>query len=148
MRQRGAGTDSRLYRTEEDIITRIAWLYYKEKLTQQQISERVSLSRQKVQRLLEKARDQEIIQFALKHPFVNLMSIETDLRERYGLQFRADLYDVFNQRDYAFAPASIFGVTSNAKSTSYATVNSPLFLNAKQFDGGSRIVQFGLKVTF
>jgi lsr operon transcriptional repressor len=72
--------------TDEDLITRIAWLYYKEKLTQQQIAERISLSRQKVQRLLEKARDLEIIQFTLKHPFVNLMSVETELRTRYGLR--------------------------------------------------------------
>ena len=86
MKRRAAGSDTTLYRTEEDIITRIAWLYYKEKMTQQQIAERVSLSRQKVQRLLEKARDLEIIQFTLKHPFMNLMSVETDLRDRYGLK--------------------------------------------------------------
>ena len=72
--------------SEEDIITRIAWLYYKEKLTQQQIAERVSLSRQKVQRLLEKARDLEIIQFTLKHPYVNLMSVESEIRQKYGLK--------------------------------------------------------------
>ena len=72
--------------TDEDLITRIAWLYYKEKLTQQQIAERILLSRQKVQRLLEKARDLEIIQFNLKHPFVNLMSVETEIRQRYGLK--------------------------------------------------------------
>ena len=86
MRRGGARTDAGLYRTEGDLITRIAWLYYKEKLTQQQIAERVSLSRQKIQRLLEKARDLEIIQFTLKHPFMNLMSVEKDLRERFGLK--------------------------------------------------------------
>ena len=72
--------------TEEDVITRIAWLYYKEKMTQQEIAERISLSRQKVQRLLEKARDLEIIQFTLKHPYVNLMSIESEIREKFGLK--------------------------------------------------------------
>ncbi len=72
--------------THEDLITRIAWFYYKEKLTQQQIAERLLLSRQKVQRLLEKARDLEIIQFNLKHPFANLMSVETEICKRYGLK--------------------------------------------------------------
>jgi lsr operon transcriptional repressor len=85
-KRRALVVDRRLEDTEEDLITRIAWLYYKEKLTQQQIAERISLSRQKVQRLLEKARDLEIIQFTLKHPFVNLMSVESDIRERYGLR--------------------------------------------------------------
>jgi lsr operon transcriptional repressor len=86
MKKRRAAGDTLLESSEEDIITRIAWLYYKEKLTQQQIAERVSLSRQKVQRLLEKARDLEIIQFTLKHPFVNLMSVETEVRRKYGLK--------------------------------------------------------------
>jgi lsr operon transcriptional repressor len=86
MKKRRAGGEPTLDNSEEDIITRIAWLYYKEKLTQQQIAERVSLSRQKVQRLLEKARDLEIIQFTLKHPFVNLMSVETEIRKKYGLR--------------------------------------------------------------
>jgi lsr operon transcriptional repressor len=72
--------------TPEDLATRIAWLYYKEKLTQEQIAQRISLSRQKVQRLLEKARDLEIVQFNLKHPFVNLLSVEMEVRERFGLR--------------------------------------------------------------
>jgi lsr operon transcriptional repressor len=86
MKVRRGSKDGRLNKSEEDIITRIAWLYYKEKLTQQQIAERVSLSRQKVQRLLEKARDLDIIQFTLKHPFVNLMSVETEIRQKFGLK--------------------------------------------------------------
>jgi lsr operon transcriptional repressor len=86
MKRYRAGGENHVKDTEEDLITRIAWLYYKEKLTQQQIAERISLSRQKVQRLLEKARDLEIIQFTLKHPFVNLMSVETEIRKRFGLK--------------------------------------------------------------
>ena len=77
---------SRSEEADEDLITRIAWLYYKEKLTQQQIAERITLSRQKVQRLLERARDLEIIQFTLKHPAVNLLGVESRIREKYGLK--------------------------------------------------------------
>ena len=83
--RRGRGDVARK-ETEEDIITRIAWLYYKEKMTQQEIAERIFLSRQKVQRLLEKARDLEIIQFTLRHPYMNLMSIESEIREKFGLK--------------------------------------------------------------
>jgi len=78
--------DSRSEEADEDLITRIAWLYYKEKLTQQQIAERITLSRQKVQRLLERARDLEIIQFTLKHPAVNLLGVESRICEKYGLK--------------------------------------------------------------
>ena len=86
MRRRIGVSDERLDDTEEDLITRIAWLYYKEKLTQQEIAERVSLSRQKVQRSLEKARDLEIVQFTLKHPRANLMTVETELMRKYCLK--------------------------------------------------------------
>jgi lsr operon transcriptional repressor len=80
------GTDRRLGTTDEDLITRIAWYYYKEKMTQQEIAEHICLSRQKVQRLLEKARDLEIIQFTLKHPYMNLLGVESELRKRYCLK--------------------------------------------------------------
>ena len=104
-KRRTLAIDPRLQDTDEDLITRIAWLYYKEKLTQQQIAERISLSRQKVQRLLEKARDLEIIQFTLKHPFVNLMTVETELRQRFGL------------RDAVVAPTT---ADSNLRSQAFA----------------------------
>jgi len=58
--------------SKEDLITKIAWLYYKEKLTQQDISARVNISRQKVQRFLEKARDLEIIRFQVKNPYAKM----------------------------------------------------------------------------
>jgi lsr operon transcriptional repressor len=86
VKKRRPARDRRLEESEEDLITRIAWLYYKEKLTQQQIAERISLSRQKVQRFLEKARDLEIIQFTLKHPVVNLLGVESEIRDKYGLK--------------------------------------------------------------
>ena len=86
MRKSRGGKDVTRKETEEDVITRIAWLYYKEKMTQQEIAARISLSRQKVQRLLEKARDLEIIQFTLKHPSMNLMSIESEIRQKFGLK--------------------------------------------------------------
>jgi lsr operon transcriptional repressor len=86
MKNRRGREENTRKEAEEDIITRIAWLYYKEKMTQQEIAERISLSRQKVQRLLEKARDLEIIQFTLKHPYVNLMSIESEIRQKFGLK--------------------------------------------------------------
>ena len=72
--------------SEEDLITRIAWLYYKEKLTQAEIAEKIFLSRQKVQRYLEKARDLEVIRFTLKHPRVNLLGIEETLKKKFGLE--------------------------------------------------------------
>lgn len=72
--------------SKEDLITKVAWLYYKEKLTQQDISARVNISRQKVQRFLEKARYLEIVRFQVKNPYANLLSIENELIEKYSLK--------------------------------------------------------------
>lgn len=71
---------------DEDFIARIAWLYYKEKLNQQQIADNLSLSRQKVQRMLERARDLDIIHFFVKHPNYNILSVERDLARTFGLR--------------------------------------------------------------
>lgn len=85
---RTGGTKSAAFSddSEEDLITRIAWLYYKEKSTQAEIAEKIFLSRQKVQRYLEKARDLEVIRFTLKHPRVNLLGIEETLKKKFGLE--------------------------------------------------------------
>jgi hypothetical protein len=69
-------------------------------------------------------------------------------RERVKLQFRADMYNIWNQKNYVLAPPSIFGVFANALSTSYAALTTTNFLKDTQFDSGSRAIQFGLKVTF
>ena len=42
---------------EEALMAKAAWYYYFENLTQQQISDRIGISRLRVVRLLEKARD-------------------------------------------------------------------------------------------
>ena len=72
--------------SKEDLITKVAWLYYKERLTQQDISARVNISRQKIQRFLEKARDLEIVRFQVKNPYANLLSIENELIKKYSLK--------------------------------------------------------------
>jgi hypothetical protein len=72
----------------------------------------------------------------------------TKIGERTNLQFRADMFNVFNHPVFAFGSTSIFGTNSNASSTSYADVRQDDFLNDKQFNGGGRVIQLGLKLTF
>ena len=76
----------------------------------------------------------------------------TKITERLNLQLGFSAYDIFNHRNYALAPLSVFesGVTTvnNALSTTYADPFSPLFLNAKTFSGGSRQMQLQVKLIF
>ncbi|GMO01237.1 sugar-binding transcriptional regulator [Parageobacillus thermoglucosidasius] len=69
----------------ENLLVKVAWYYYKENLTQQEISEILGLSRNKVVRLLEKARLEGIVQFHIKGYGTNCLSIEKDLKETFSL---------------------------------------------------------------
>ncbi len=71
---------------DADLITRIAWLYYHEKKTQHDIGKQLNLSRPKVQRMLERARDLEVVRFQITHPQFNLLSAEQRLHQRLGLR--------------------------------------------------------------
>jgi DNA-binding transcriptional regulator LsrR (DeoR family) len=60
-------------------------LYYEKNLTQSEIAKKFNLSRMKVQRLLIEAKNKQIVQVEITHPFYNLLSIENKLKEIYGL---------------------------------------------------------------
>jgi hypothetical protein len=86
-------------------------------------------------------------------PYFNVwnMSIlkNQKLTERFRLQMRVDAYNVFNHPNYTFGNLSVFQVTANALSQNYANINTGSgFLDKTLFDGGSRIVQLGLKLTY
>jgi hypothetical protein len=72
--------------------------------------------------------------------------------ERFNTQFRVNVQNIFNHRNFSLAQptvletGSIIGTVNNALSTTYSNVTSPLFLDAKQFTGGSRVMELGLKL--
>ncbi len=76
----------------------------------------------------------------------------TKLTERVTLQFRADAFNVFNHYNFSLAQPTVFqtgvliGTVNNALSTTYSNVTSDLFLNPKQFTGGKREMQLGVKL--
>lgn len=67
------------------LLVKIAHLYYEDRLTQVEISQRLRLSRQKVQRLLQSARDQGIVQINIRPIMGIIPELETNLEERFGL---------------------------------------------------------------
>lgn len=73
--------------TYEDILmTRIAWYYYFEGLTQQNIADMLGISRLKVNKLLEKARQNGIIKFQMNSEHINHIEIEKRLMDKYALK--------------------------------------------------------------
>jgi hypothetical protein len=79
---------------------------------------------------------------------------DTKVTERFSLQFRVTAQNIFNHRNFSLAQPTIFqtgiliGTTNNALSSTYANVTSRQFLDAKQFTGGNRVMELGLKLIF
>jgi hypothetical protein len=70
--------------------------------------------------------------------------------ESKSLQFRFEMFNVFNVGNYTLGNADVAAVftNTNARSQSYANVTSANFLNEKQFDRQGRNFQLVLKLNF
>ncbi len=71
---------------EETLMAKAAWYYYYESLTQQQISDRLGVTRMRVIKLLDKARQNGIIRFQIRSESAKRMDIEQRLVEKHGLK--------------------------------------------------------------
>ncbi|MBS4208229.1 sugar-binding transcriptional regulator [Bacillus sp. FJAT-50079] len=69
----------------ENLLVKVAWYYYKENLTQNEITALLGLSRNKVVRLLEKARAEGIVQFHINGHGVHCLEIEKELTSTFSL---------------------------------------------------------------
>ena len=67
------------------LINTILNLYYVDKLTQTEISERLDLSTAKVNRLIQRARELGYINFVIRTPFQHLFELEDRLKAVFGL---------------------------------------------------------------
>lgn len=71
---------------EESLMIKAAWYYYFEGMTQQHVAELMGISRMRIIRLLEKARQTGIIQFKLRKDGESRMQLERKLMSEYGLK--------------------------------------------------------------
>jgi deoxyribonucleoside regulator len=75
-------------RSTDDIslLLEVARLYYQHDLSQQQIAQKIGISRPGVSRLLQRAREKGIVRIEIKDPFELGTQIERELRIKYKLQ--------------------------------------------------------------
>lgn len=67
------------------LMSKVSSLYYHQEYNQQQIADRLHLSRPKVSRLLKQARKQGIVQITVASPNGNFIELETALEKKFGL---------------------------------------------------------------
>lgn len=68
-----------------DLLTRIAWLYYYEDLSHQEIGEQLGLPRIKVTRLLKVIRERRLVEVRLKESCWSVYEVERKFKEKTGL---------------------------------------------------------------
>jgi DNA-binding transcriptional regulator LsrR (DeoR family) len=68
------------------LLVKIARLYYEQDLTQNEIGDRLRLSRQKVQRLLRQAREEGVVQINIRPVIGTFPELEKRLEKHFGLR--------------------------------------------------------------
>lgn len=76
---------------EKNLMIKIAWYYYMENMTQQAIADQLNITRMRVIKLLEKARQTGVVQFRISSSLDFRRDLETRLMEKYHLR---DCYTV------------------------------------------------------
>lgn len=67
------------------LMSKVSTLYYLRDLNQRQIADRLHLSRPKVSRLLQTARDRDIVQISVASPENNFIDLESEFEDRFDL---------------------------------------------------------------
>jgi len=70
---------------DAQLMSRAAWLYYQIGLNQEETSVRLGLTRARVNRLLQLARESGVVSISVDHRDVGLLPLEERLRERFDL---------------------------------------------------------------
>ncbi len=71
--------------TSEELLLRVAWYYYKDELTQDEIARRLSISRASVGRLLDRARKVGLVSINLNTEYLDAFELSGELRRTFGL---------------------------------------------------------------
>lgn len=74
-------------RPETELMTRAAWLYYVGGLNQEATSQRMGLTRARVNKLLQQAREVGLVSITINDRDVGLLPAEEAIRREFGLDF-------------------------------------------------------------
>ena len=98
IRREGIALDNE-FSYEDKLLTKVAWYYYIEGYTQQEIGEYLNIPRLRVNRLLDKARKAGIIQFSVREGDSKRMIVERELITQFGLKDAFVVPSPINEQD-------------------------------------------------
>jgi deoxyribonucleoside regulator len=75
-----------VYNQSTFIIVKAAYLYYIKGVSQNEIADKLQISVTTVSRLIKKAKDEKIIEFVIKDPYIECIRLEEKLKETFGLK--------------------------------------------------------------
>ena len=78
--------DANIYLQSKNLILKAAYLYYHEGKKQQEIAEQLEISVSTVSRLLKKAKEQQIVRFAIDNKYLECLELEDAIRDMCGLR--------------------------------------------------------------
>jgi len=74
------------FQNYEDLLTIVAWMYYMDEYTQQEIAEELGITRTKVSRLLSAAKERGIVQIRIAQSLPEYYVVEKELKRRFKLK--------------------------------------------------------------
>ena len=120
IRREGIALDNE-FSYEDKLLTKVAWYYYIEGYTQQEIGEYLSIPRLRVNRLLDKARKAGIIQFSVREGDSKRMIVERELITQFGLKDAFVVPSPLNEQDIneSVAQAAAMYIHERLEKTGY-----------------------------
>ena len=77
--------DAEPVNVEDQLNIRIAWYYYVNNMTQQQIADRLGITRLRVNKALATCRETGVVQIRINSPLASCIALEDQVQERFGL---------------------------------------------------------------
>ena len=75
-----------MYNQSAFLVIKIAYMYYIENYCQNEIAKALQISVTTVSRMLKKAKQERIVEFVIRDPYVECISLEKELKETFGLK--------------------------------------------------------------
>lgn len=75
-----------MYNQSVFLVAKAAYMYYVQSIPQQEIAEELNISITTVSRLLKRAKNERIVEFVIRDPYVKCLELEKAMKEAFGLK--------------------------------------------------------------